>query len=107
MLCECQVTQHGQPVCGFDDTCSTKRPYEVLLIGRATMHGDDSDRCDVVPSKQLPDHRVVVSVPCSIHSRKPPLASEGFRSLLVEDDSDCLSHFVKTLTTVFSSTSAD
>jgi len=60
-------------VCDFDDSRSTKRPYEVLIIGRMTMHSDDGDKCNV---KQLPDHRVIVSVPCSIHSRKPPLRSQ-------------------------------
>jgi len=69
------VTQSGQPVCDFDNARSTKRPYEVLIIGRMTMHGDDTDKCDVT-HVQLPDHRVIVSVPCSIHSRKPPLGSQ-------------------------------
>jgi len=60
-------------VCGIDDSRSTKRPYEVLIIGRMTSQRGDND--NVSPLMQLPDHRVIVSVPCSIHSRKPPLGS--------------------------------
>jgi len=62
-------------VCDFDDARSTKRPYEVLIIGRMMMHSADTDKRNVASLKQLPDHRVIVSVPCSIHSRKPPLGS--------------------------------
>jgi len=61
---------------GFDDSRFTKRPYEVLLIGRMTARTGVSDTGDVTPLKVLPDHRVIVSVPCSIHSRKPPLRSQ-------------------------------
>ena len=77
------MTQSGQPVCDFDDTRPTKRPYEVLIIGRMMMHRDDTDKGDVV-HRQLPDHRVIVSVPCSIHSRKPPLGSQCCLILFVK-----------------------
>jgi len=72
-------------VCDFDDTRFTKRPYEVLIIGRMMEHGGDNDKGDIAPVKQLRDHRVIVSVPCSVHSRKPPLGSQCCLTLFVID----------------------
>ena len=68
-------------MCDFDDTRLTKRPYELLLIGRKRR---DDDKCDVAPLELLPDRRVIVSVPCSIHSRKPPLGSQFCLILFVK-----------------------
>jgi len=70
------VTQSGRPVCDFDNIRSTKRPYELLMIGRMTRHITSNSECDTASLKPLPDHKVIVSVPCSIHSRKPPLGSQ-------------------------------
>ena len=75
-------------MCDIDDTRSTKRPYEVLILGRMTRCGGNSDGCNVTPSDQLPDHRVIISVPCSIHSRKPPLGSQCYEILLLKEYSD-------------------
>ena len=80
----------------------------MLIIGRAMMHREDGDGSDVVPLKQLPDRRVIVSVPCSIHSRKPPLGSEGFLISLARDHSVVymlnICHTVLTLLTTVSYT---
>jgi len=53
-----------------------KRPYETLLIGRyislSSSTGSSENETRNVDN-EIPSSRVIVSVPCSIHSRKPPL----------------------------------
>ena len=73
------MTTAGEPVTALDG--AAKRPYETLLIGRvgATAVGDDAAspprRDDASP---LPDDlRIIVSVPSSVHSQKPPLSCES------------------------------
>ncbi|XP_014667341.1 PREDICTED: methyltransferase-like protein 4 isoform X2 [Priapulus caudatus] len=51
------------------------------------------DKCS--PCANIPDHQVLVSVPCSIHSRKPPL-SEVLRKY-VAPGSQCLEMFARNL----------
>ncbi|CAH1775747.1 unnamed protein product [Owenia fusiformis] len=54
-----KITVHGEFIYDFDSI--HKKPYETLVIGTKQ------------PAPSLPRDRVLVSVPCSIHSRKPPL----------------------------------
>ena len=81
------MTWSGEPVCDIESSRTTKRPYEMLILGRTmtAVHTDDATQCDDARTKQLPDHRVIVSVPCSIHSRKPPLAGQCRPILSAQD----------------------
>ncbi|KAI8391261.1 MT-A70-like protein, partial [Radiomyces spectabilis] len=56
-----KVTTEGEPVMPLDSP--HRKPYEQLVIGR----------CKQRPSPDIPQTRVIVSVPCKHHSRKPPL----------------------------------
>lgn len=88
-------------VCDIDSP--TKKPYETLLLARLVRkegkvtekngagppdtsakgaNSPDFSHVDVSEGNMsdLPDSRVIVSVPCSIHSKKPPL--QGQKPLL-------------------------
>ena len=70
------MTQAGDPVCDLDSSHTSKRPYETLIVGRLMTTDEPLAECIQLPA----EHRVIVSVPCSIHSRKPPLASQFISS---------------------------
>ncbi|XP_033228547.1 N(6)-adenine-specific DNA methyltransferase METTL4 isoform X2 [Belonocnema kinseyi] len=55
-----KVTQSGNVVCNFNETHG-KQPYELLIIGTK-----DSNR-------EIPNGKIIVSVPSAMHSHKPPL----------------------------------
>ncbi|XP_025926349.1 methyltransferase-like protein 4 isoform X1 [Apteryx rowi] len=71
-----KITRSGEFVLPLDS--SHKKPYEVLVLGRVQGSVEEALRIsdDVLP---IPDHKLIVSVPCSLHSHKPPL-TEGRRS---------------------------
>ena len=62
-----QVTVYGVPVCDMDSL--HKKPFESLMIGR---YGSP-------PQQQhtIPEDKVLMSVPCVIHSYKPPLHGQN------------------------------
>ena len=60
----------GEPVCDIDS--SHKKPFECVIIGCYNGNGST-----------IPHDQVLVSVPCVLHSRKPPLNSK-WRFLLRE-----------------------
>ncbi|XP_010288105.1 PREDICTED: methyltransferase-like protein 4, partial [Phaethon lepturus] len=66
-----KITRAGEFVLPLDSL--HKKPYEVLVLGR--VQGDVKEALrkseDVVP---IPEHKLIVSIPCSLHSHKPPLA---------------------------------
>ncbi|NXY58164.1 METL4 protein, partial [Callaeas wilsoni] len=66
-----KITTAGEFVLPLDSL--HKKPYEVLVLGRVQGHVKEALRKseDVVP---IPEHQLIVSVPCSLHSHKPPLA---------------------------------
>ncbi|XP_010132511.1 PREDICTED: methyltransferase-like protein 4, partial [Buceros rhinoceros silvestris] len=67
-----KITRAGEFVLPLDSL--HKKPYEVLVLGR--VQGDASEALrksgDVPP---VPEHKLIVSVPCVLHSHKPPLAA--------------------------------
>nr|XP_009665383.1 PREDICTED: methyltransferase-like protein 4 isoform X1 [Struthio camelus australis] len=71
-----KITRSGEFVLPLDS--SHKKPYEVLVLGRVQGSVEEALRKsdDVLP---IPDHKLIVSVPCSLHSHKPPL-TEGRKS---------------------------
>ncbi|KAL4236193.1 Methyltransferase-like protein 4 [Mactra antiquata] len=81
-----KVTKSGE--CVFDLNYQHKKPYETLIIGKLRKpccHGnrvnEHINKVDVTNddilcachSIQVPDNQVLISVPCSLHSKKPPL----------------------------------
>lgn len=60
-----KITKRGIPVLPLD--FHHKKPYENLIIGRIKNSENHSD----LPI--IPDHKVIISIPSSIHSHKPPL----------------------------------
>ncbi|XP_009868088.1 PREDICTED: methyltransferase-like protein 4, partial [Apaloderma vittatum] len=65
-----KITRTGEFVLPLESL--HKKPYEVLILGRVQGDGKDALRKseDVLP---VPEHKIIVSVPCSLHSHKPPL----------------------------------
>ncbi|KAM6282296.1 N(6)-adenine-specific methyltransferase METTL4 isoform 2-T3 [Porphyrio hochstetteri] len=65
-----KITRTGEFVFPLDSL--HKKPYEVLVLGRVQRGEKEALRkCeDVLP---IPEHKLIVSIPCSLHSHKPPL----------------------------------
>ncbi|XP_010583180.1 PREDICTED: methyltransferase-like protein 4 isoform X4 [Haliaeetus leucocephalus] len=67
-----KITRAGEFVLPLDSL--HKKPYEVLVLGR--VQGDVKETLrkseDVLP---IPEHKLIVSIPCSLHSHKPPLTA--------------------------------
>jgi hypothetical protein len=67
-----------------------KKPYEILLLGRCSMDemfkesSRESQKSTSV--KTLPKTFAFISIPCSLHSKKPPL--QGSCSFFDDDDDD-------------------
>lgn len=75
-----KVTRHGEPVRPFD--CPHKKPVEFLVFGGSA-------------AEVLPHDKVLVSVPSSVHSHKPPL-SELIKPF-VKANAKCLELFSRYL----------
>lgn len=56
------MTQAGDTICNFN-SAPGKQPYELLILGSAL----EKDKMDI------PDGRLMISVPSAVHSHKPPL----------------------------------
>ncbi|XP_030346257.1 N(6)-adenine-specific DNA methyltransferase METTL4 isoform X4 [Strigops habroptila] len=69
-----KITGAGEFVFPLDSL--HKKPYEVLVLGRVRGEVKETLRKseDVRP---IPEHKLIVSIPCSLHSHKPPLTG-GF-----------------------------
>lgn len=85
-----KITKHGAPVCAFNET-NKKQPYERLFIAVTT----DSS------IKDIPSEKYIFSVPCAIHSNKPPLL-ELFTDFLPERPK-CLELFARNIYPNFTS----
>lgn len=55
-----KVTIDLEPLCPFSNGCK-KQPYERLLIGK------------VGQVKDIPDEKLIISIPSALHSHKPPI----------------------------------
>lgn len=55
-----KVTIDLEPLCPFSNGCK-KQPYERLLIGK------------VGQVKDIPDEKLIISIPSALHSHKPPV----------------------------------
>ncbi|KAK6188471.1 hypothetical protein SNE40_004638 [Patella caerulea] len=81
-----KVTTNGELICDINTTM--KKPYETLIIAQ---YINNIDNC--LPS--LPNQQVIISIPCSLHSKKPPLL-EIMKPFLVENPK-CLELFARNL----------
>ncbi|NXJ55276.1 METL4 protein, partial [Spizaetus tyrannus] len=87
-----KITRAGEFVLPLDSL--HKKPYEVLVLGR--VQGDVKETLrkseDVLP---IPEHKLIVSIPCSLHSHKPPLT--GVLADFIKTDVECLELFARNL----------
>ncbi|NXU47076.1 METL4 protein, partial [Turnix velox] len=87
-----KITRAGEFVFPLDSL--HKKPYEVLVLGR--VQGDVKEALrkseDVLP---IPEHKLIVSIPCSLHSHKPPLAA--VLAEFLKPDVECLELFARSL----------
>ncbi|NXF36480.1 METL4 protein, partial [Nyctibius bracteatus] len=87
-----KITRAGEFVLPLDSL--HKKPYEVLVLGR--VQGDLKEAFrkseDVLP---LPEHKLIVSIPCSLHSHKPPLTA--VLAEFIKPDVKCLELFARNL----------
>ncbi|XP_066102582.1 N(6)-adenine-specific methyltransferase METTL4 isoform X1 [Saccopteryx bilineata] len=84
-----KITKSGEFVFPLDSP--HKKPYEGLILGRVQEKTALPLR-NVVP---IPDHKLLVSVPCTLHSHKPPLA-EVLQDY-IKPDGECLELFARNL----------
>ncbi|XP_068252432.1 N(6)-adenine-specific methyltransferase METTL4 [Nyctibius grandis] len=87
-----KITRAGEFVLPLDSL--HKKPYEVLVLGR--VQGDLKEAFrkseDVLP---VPEHKLIVSIPCSLHSHKPPLTA--VLAEFIKPDVECLELFARNL----------
>ncbi|XP_077274480.1 methyltransferase like 4 [Temnothorax americanus] len=79
-----KVTQAGDTICNFN-SAPGKQPYELLILGSAL----ENDKVNI------PDGKLMISIPSAVHSHKPPL-TEIIKEYL-PDDPKCLEIFARYL----------
>ncbi|XP_035174430.1 N(6)-adenine-specific methyltransferase METTL4 isoform X3 [Oxyura jamaicensis] len=86
-----KITRSGEFVLPLDSF--HKKPYEVLILGRVQGSVKEALRKseDVLP---IPEHKLIVSIPCGLHSHKPPLA---VLAEFIKPDVECLELFARNL----------
>ncbi|XP_013406927.1 uncharacterized protein LOC106171235 [Lingula anatina] len=84
-----KVTRSGDPI--YPLNSPHKKPFEKLIIGRYYPVGIPVNNSSNFPKKP----RVIVSIPCSNHSRKPPLGD--ILKKFVPKDGTCLEMFARNL----------
>ncbi|XP_057894513.1 N(6)-adenine-specific methyltransferase METTL4 isoform X1 [Melospiza georgiana] len=87
-----KITTAGEFVLPLDSL--HKKPYEVLILGRVQGNVKEALRKSegVLP---IPEHQLIVSIPCSLHSHKPPLAA--VLAEFLKPDVECLELFARNL----------
>ncbi|NXJ97286.1 METL4 protein, partial [Corythaixoides concolor] len=87
-----KITRAGEFVLPLDSL--HKKPYEVLVLGK--VQGDEKEALrkydEVLP---VPEHKLIVSIPCSLHSHKPPLTA--VLAEFIKPDVECLELFARNL----------
>ncbi|XP_007433048.1 methyltransferase-like protein 4 isoform X1 [Python bivittatus] len=89
-----KITKSGEFVIPLDSL--HKKPYEILVLGRVQGNTDVPLRLsedEKFPA--IPDQKLIVSVPCTLHSHKPPL-SEILKEY-TKPDVECLELFARNL----------
>ncbi|XP_015269416.1 PREDICTED: methyltransferase-like protein 4 [Gekko japonicus] len=87
-----KITRSGEFV--FPLESSHKKPYEILVLGRIQGSTDMPLRSgdEALP---IPDHKLIVSVPSTLHSHKPPLTE--ILKEYTRPDVECLELFARNL----------
>ncbi|KAG7330022.1 hypothetical protein KOW79_006244 [Hemibagrus wyckioides] len=85
-----KVTRKGELVFPLDSP--HKKPYEVLLLGRFCTNSDNTTRSEVC---EIPDQRLIISVPSALHSQKPALSA--VLKPYIRPDAKCLEMFARSL----------
>uniref|UniRef100_A0A669P8E4 Methyltransferase like 4 n=1 Tax=Phasianus colchicus TaxID=9054 RepID=A0A669P8E4_PHACC len=87
-----KITRYGEFVLPLDSF--HKKPYEVLILGRVQGNIKEALRKseDLLP---VPEHKIIVSIPCSLHSHKPPLTA--VLAEFIKPDVECLELFARNL----------
>lgn len=67
-----QVTQAGETICNFN-LAPGKQPYELLILGSALKE----DKINI------PDGKLVISIPSAVHSHKPPVTGVKIKSIKI------------------------
>ncbi|XP_069885582.1 N(6)-adenine-specific methyltransferase METTL4 [Dipodomys merriami] len=89
-----KITNSGEFVFPLDSP--HKKPYEGLILGRVKKKAAALPlRNPDVKVLPIPDHKLIVSVPCILHSHKPPLA-EVLKDY-IKPDGECLELFARNL----------
>ncbi|NWY24401.1 METL4 protein, partial [Pheucticus melanocephalus] len=87
-----KITTAGEFVLPLDSL--HKKPYEVLILGR--VQGDVKEALRKSEGVHpIPEHQLIVSIPCSLHSHKPPLAA--VLAEFIKPDVECLELFARNL----------
>ncbi|XP_044790816.1 N(6)-adenine-specific methyltransferase METTL4 isoform X3 [Bubalus bubalis] len=88
-----KITSSGEFVFPLDSP--HKKPYEGLILGRVREKAALLLRNADVKELPIPDHKLIVSVPCTLHSHKPPLA-EVLKDY-IKPEGECLELFARNL----------
>ncbi|XP_069324311.1 N(6)-adenine-specific methyltransferase METTL4 isoform X1 [Eulemur rufifrons] len=88
-----KITNSGEFVFPLDSP--HKKPYEGLILGRVQEKTALPLRNADIKVLPIPDHKLIVSVPCILHSHKPPLA-EVLKDY-IKPDGECLELFARNL----------
>ncbi|XP_062986671.1 N(6)-adenine-specific methyltransferase METTL4 isoform X2 [Elgaria multicarinata webbii] len=86
-----KITRSGDFVFPLDSF--HKKPYEVLVLGR--VKGSTDVPLRVSEDEVLPNHKLIVSVPSTLHSHKPPLTE--ILKEYTKSDVECLELFARNL----------
>ncbi|XP_042299033.1 N(6)-adenine-specific methyltransferase METTL4-like isoform X1 [Sceloporus undulatus] len=89
-----KITRSGEFVFPLDSV--HKKPYEVLVVGR--VQGSTDVPLRISEGKELPPipaQKLIVSVPCTLHSHKPPLAE--ILKEYANPEVECLELFARNL----------
>ncbi|XP_053252416.1 N(6)-adenine-specific methyltransferase METTL4 isoform X2 [Podarcis raffonei] len=88
-----KITKSGEIVFPLDSF--HKKPYEVLVLGRVQQNTDVPLRSSEDDVPQIPDQKLIVSVPCNLHSHKPPLTE--ILKAYTKPDVECMELFARNL----------
>ncbi|KAJ1190950.1 hypothetical protein NDU88_000268 [Pleurodeles waltl] len=88
-----KITRSGEFVFPLEST--HKKPYEVLVLGRLRAAAKSAPRQSDEDHTPIPDHKLIVSIPCTLHSHKPPLAE--VLTDYIKPGAECLELFARNL----------
>ncbi|ETE61789.1 Methyltransferase-like protein 4, partial [Ophiophagus hannah] len=89
-----KITKSGEFVIPLDSL--HKKPYEILVLGRVQRNTDVPPRLSEDEKfSAIPDQKLIVSVPCTLHSHKPPLTE--ILKEYTKPDVECLELFARNL----------